>query len=118
MEVRGNKHCIAVTGGKACPGYKHRNSDYCYPHDPAISRRQRQANAVKGGHAGLGKRRFNLKSPKSAHRCINLTLNGIFNRMREPNDPAMELKLTKALIALVRVWVRTYDLRKLLDKTA
>lgn len=118
MEIRGDKHCIAVTNGKACPGYRYTNSRYCYPHDPAISRTERRANAARGGHAGRGKRRFNLRTPKGVERCISLTLNGIFNRIWEPLDPEMDLRLAKAMTSLIRASILAIDLRKDYERTA
>lgn len=101
----GNKHCLAVVKGNPCPGYRHGLSSYCYPHDPSVTPEQRRANAAKGGRAGRGKRRIQLRNSNNALRCAGLMLNGILNRMDEEPDIRLQLRLTRALTFLIRAIV-------------
>lgn len=101
---------------KSCPGWAHGNSDYCFLHDPSISKQQRREIAVKGGHAGRGRRRFNLRTPKGIQRCSTLALNSIFNQLWEPGDPTLELKLIRALTGLIRASFATIHLQGRLDR--
>jgi len=85
------RHCIGVVrvtsksahingnNPQPCPGWAHKGSEYCFLHDPTIPKQRRSEIAAKGGHAGKGKRRFNLKTPRSIERCISLSLNQIFS---------------------------------------
>jgi|SRR5579862_2117809 len=112
--VRVRRHCAgivrlgemtsapAANEPKPCPGWAHGNSPYCYPHDPAITQEERRANAIKGGHAGLGKRRIKLGTARGFNHTFALAWNALLNRGDRTGEDWDERVLT-LMCALVRL---------------
>lgn len=114
--IAGRRHCIASTKPKPldpglegdylqprpCPGWAHGSSEYCFPHDPAIPREAKRAYGAAGGRAGRGRRKVQLRDSRGVLRVASLMLNGIVNRMHSESDTSLDLRLTRALTALVR----------------
>jgi hypothetical protein len=112
--IGARRHCVGVvchqdmtsgieaTQPKPCPGWAHGDSRYCYPHDPAITPEERRANAVRGGHAGLGKRRIKLGTGRGFHHALALAWNALLNRGDRAAEDWDERVLT-LLCSLVRL---------------
>jgi hypothetical protein len=112
------EHCVALlkhhdrvsssTGdtSRRCPGWPWRGSRYCYCHDPSITKEQRRANAVKGGQAGRGKRRFRLGTPGGIKRALALAWNAFcaVDRTSEDGDERALLLLIRLVRAQVAGW--------------
>lgn len=88
-----------IPGGRPCPGWAHRGSDYCFPHDPTITREARRAYGAAGGRAGRGKPRANLRTPRGLARAAERLLNAVLGRLE---GGAPDLSALDSLTRLLR----------------
>lgn len=93
---------VKVNGIRPCPGWAHKGSDYCFLHDPTVSRQRRSEIAALGGSAGKGKRRLRLSSPGHVYRQLARTLNSLLNKEVPKGDLTSEIAVIRCLISFIR----------------
>jgi hypothetical protein len=125
--IRVRRHCMGIVrqGSKdsdmspytprPCPGWAHGQSEYCYPHDPAITQEERRSNAVRGGHAGRGKRRIKLGTAQGFKTTMALAWNALLNRGDRTSE-GWDHQLLGLMCVLARLQVTGWKLE--LEKVA
>jgi hypothetical protein len=129
VDVRARRHCIGVVLPKLsksaltgpmpshtersitpipCPGWAHGSSEYCFLHDPAITKQQRRLIAASGGNAGRGRRRIKVQSLESAVAVAENALSVLFTKLDAGADfdPKVLFKIVHCITQLVIAMTR------------
>jgi hypothetical protein len=126
-QVRERRRCAGVLKRVAnepnkqplnCPGWAHKGSQYCFLHDPQVTREERRAIAAKGGRAGLGTIRRRFKRPEDVLPALGRSINALEMMAAMDPDPQFEFKLCRAVAAIMRIHLRGLELSRVREATA